>query len=130
MKVSRIPSCMRVSAFTLLTVALLSGYVFPATQDLTLSRLVWDFESIEQGQTKTQKIVMKNSGDQPLKIEKIELPEGLSVKPSLDNAEIQPEKELEVEFTYDAKGILGRIQQYAYIFSSSSDKKKICYSWH
>lgn len=113
------------SALTLLMVAFLFGYAFPATVPLKLSRPDWDFGSIEQGETETQKIVMTNSGDQLLTIEKIELPEGLSVKPSLDNTEIQPEKDLEVEFTFDSKGILGQIQQYAYVFVSGGDEKSI-----
>lgn len=117
--------CRIALALTLVTVAVLCSYVSAAGPELSLSRLVWDFGSIEQEQTKTQKIVITNSGDQPVKIEKIELPEGFSVEPSPDDTEIQPEKTLEVEFTFDSKGIVGRIQQYAYIFSSSSDEKKI-----
>jgi len=112
-----------VLACTLLTVVLLLSYGSPATAALTLSRTVWDFGSLEQGETKTQKIIITNSGSEPLKIEKAELPEGCSVIPSLYNAEIQPEKQLEAQFTFDSEGSLGRIQQYAYIFPSGSDEK-------
>jgi len=125
MKVSKSPFCQIAFALTALTVAVLCSYVSAAGPQLSLSRLVWDFGSIEQEQTKTQKIVLTNSGDQPVNIEKIELPESFSVKPSLHDTEIQPQKKLEIELTFDSKGIVGRIQQYAYFFSSSSDEKKI-----
>jgi hypothetical protein len=123
--VSRGTSCETLLAPILVTVALLVGNVSPAVADLDLSRVVWDFGSIEQGETKAQKIVMTNSGDQTLTIEKIELPEGFSIKPSLDNTEIQPKQDFEIELTVDSTAILGQIQQYAYIFSTSADRKQI-----
>lgn len=115
----------RVSAATLMVVAVLLSYGLPAVADLTFSRTLWEFGSIEQGQTQTQKITLTNSGDEPVKIDKTELPECCSVSPGLANTEVKPKENLEVELKLDSKGILGQIQQYAYIFWSSSDQKKI-----
>jgi hypothetical protein len=82
---------------------------------LTLSRAVWDFETVEQGQSKAQKVVLTNSGDQPLTIEKIELPEGCSVAPDLKGKEIKPKENLEVDFTFAPRETQGKLQEYAYI---------------
>ncbi len=100
--------------------AVVVGYLSRAGADLNLSRTVWDFESVEQGQSKAQKIVLTNTADQPLKIERIELPQGCSVSPKLENKELKPKEELEVEFTFNSDGILGNIQQYAYVFLTDS----------
>jgi hypothetical protein len=91
-----------------------------STAELKLSRVVWDFESVEQGDSKTQKIVLTNPGDQPLTIDRIELPKGCSVKPDLAKKEIQPKGELEVEFTFDSQGMLGKLQHYVYVILSDS----------
>lgn len=89
--------------------------------ELTFSRMVWDFESVQQGDTPTQKIVLKNTGADVAKVEKVELPAGFSVKPDLANKEIPAGGELEVEFALDSSSILGKLQQYAYIFVSDGE---------
>lgn len=86
--------------------------------ELTLSRVVWDFASIQQGDNPTQKIVLKNTGTDAVKIVKTELPAGCSVKPELADKEIPTGGEIEVEFAFDSSAILGKLQQYAYIFLS------------
>jgi hypothetical protein len=123
--VSRGAFSRRIFACSLLGLAFLLAYAPRATGDLGLSRTVWDFGSIEQGEVKNQKILITNSGDQPVKVDKVELPEGLSVTPSLDETAIEPQQDLEVEFQFDSAGTLGKIQQYAYIFPPGSDGKDI-----
>ena len=86
--------------------------------ELTLSRVVWDFASIQQGDIPTQKIVLKNTGTDVVKILKTDLPAGFSAKPALADKEIPAGAELEVEFAFDSSAILGKLQQYAYIFLS------------
>ncbi len=103
-----------------LAVAIVFACALHAVAQLTLSRMVWDFQSIEQGSAPSQKIVLTNSGDQPLKIQKVELPEGCSVNPQLADKEIKPKESIEVEFTFDSKAALGKIQQYAYLSLSDS----------
>lgn len=94
--------------------------VSPLTEsaELTLSRVVWDFASIQQGDSPTQKIVLKNTGTDAVKILKTELPAGCSAKPELADKEIPTGGELEVEFAFDSSAVLGKLQQYAYIFLS------------
>lgn len=89
--------------------------------ELTLSRMVWDFESVQQGDTAAQKIVLKNTGADVAKVHKVELPAGFSVNPELAAKEIPAGGEFEVEFTFDSSGILGKLQQYAYIFLSGGE---------
>jgi len=103
-----------------LVVCVVISFPSATAAELKLSRMVWDFESVEQGESNTQKIVLTNSGDQPLKIDRIDLPEGCSVKPDLADKEIEAKGELEVEFTFDSQKMLGKLQQYAYIFLSDS----------
>jgi hypothetical protein len=109
-----------VVAASVLVVCFVVSYSLAMAAELKLSRMVWDFESVEQGESKTQKIVLANSGDQPLKIDKVELPEGCSVTPELANREIPAKEELEVEFSFDSQGILGKLQRYAYILLSDT----------
>ncbi len=115
----------RVIACVLLLLIFLVANTSRAAAELKLSRSVWDLGNVEQGETKTQKILIANSGDEAVKIDKVELPEGLTMAPGLNDTEIEPQKELEVEFRFDSEKILGKLQQYAYIFPAGSDEKGI-----
>ncbi len=115
---SKSPWTRGILAASFLAVYLVISYPLTATAQLTLSRMVWDFESLEQGESKTQKIVLTNSGDQPVTVEKVELPDGCSITPDLVNKEIPAKEELEVEVTFDSQGLPGRLQVYVYLILS------------
>lgn len=108
------------ATFAVFAILWVAGHVSSVSGELTLSRRIWDFESVEQGESKTQKILLKNSGTEPLKITGIELPEECSVTPDLANKEIQPAEEIEAEFTFSPEKTLGKLQQYAHITLADS----------
>ncbi|HBA86991.1 MAG TPA: hypothetical protein DCZ75_03090 [Geobacter sp.] len=99
----------RLAAFSLLA-NLVVAAVATAAPELSVGKGTYNFGTVTQGKKVTHVFTIKNGGDQPLQIKKLEAACGCTaVKPS--TSVVQPGRSAEIEVIFDSSAFSGKVQK-------------------
>lgn len=99
----------RLPAFALLANLVIAA-VATAAPELSVEKGTYNFGTINQGKKVQHVFTIKNSGDQPLQIKKLEAACGCTaVKPS--TSMVQPGRTAQIDVVFDSAGFTGKVQK-------------------
>lgn len=100
---------LRILAFALITNLVFAAVAY-AAPELSVEKGTYNFGTITQGKKVQYKFVIRNSGDAPLLIKKIEVACGCTAaKPSTST--VLPGRNAEIEVTFDSSAFSGKVQK-------------------